>query len=694
MKTWTAAAALLAMMAPALLDATLGSPAWAQSPEPANAQIKGVYDDLDRFEQQAAGANASGANRILRLLKVTEGRLQGASDQDHASWQAAAQRLATLQQQLEDTAAGRPPAAAAPAQAASPTAPAVDTPAVEAAPSIEAAPALDSGSPEVAAAAAEIARLSAQVDTMAPGDKATGQQYLNELKAIGDRLRGVADKDAAWSETATSFNALQQRVVATANAAPAPGPATGAAPAAQGTAAADPNVERVLRELGFNDRNIQQMRGASVRMEERILADMTRIRDLLDQSPGREHPTWQEADIEWQRQMDLLAQKRLDAIRQQLDSLGEQIAGLDDVSLVSDQTVAQVRGHLETLAGEMAVYDSYASRDGYAETWNAHTRTAALLQERVAAAEATEKSFGDIPATVAAIEQRFRETPVPQALREFHSKEAVVTYAESMKKAYADSVQAARYLQQVDGRTGQVDKQTIQRLLHWADHDRMRQIDESLRETRNHLDGHWAQYQGVIDFRASDDPADPNHRANRFLLQGRFEENVTQLKEGLQFVSVAEAYERALGAEDDGTRSQQQAALQGALGKYEADFQLALSTMRMTPGTGDSELERIAADTLQNPNYGVNLPWKRLEVGKKAHREEARSEISGNSLITNLYKWDEFQVRTAEQVDGKWYVFINDLKYFYSGASTTPLDRWLVADRWQGEQILEENIGK
>jgi hypothetical protein len=90
----------------------------------------------------------------------------------------------------------------------------------------------------------------------------------------------------------------------------------------------------------------------------------------------------------------------------------------------------------------------------------------------------------------------------------------------------------------------------------------------------------------------------------------------------------------------------------------------------------------------------VNLPWARLEVGKRAHREEARSEISGNSIVTNIYKWDEFQVRTAEQVDGKWYIFVNDLKYFTSGASTTPLDRWLVSNRWQAEQILEENIAE
>ena len=105
-------------------------------------------------------------------------------------------------------------------------------------------------------------------------------------------------------------------------------------------------------------------------------------------------------------------------------------------------------------------------------------------------------------------------------------------------------------------------------------------------------------------------------------------------------------------------------------------------------------MEDIAAETLKNPRYGVNLPVERLEVGKKTHRKEARSEVSGNSIVTNIYEWDEFQARTVEQVDGKWFIFVNNLKYFYSGATTTPLDRWLVADRWQSSQILEENIHK
>jgi hypothetical protein len=681
MTNWTATAALLALMIPALA----AGPAEAEDPAAANSQIQAVYDDLTRFEQQAVGASKSSANRMLKLLKLTEGRLQGAPDQADPSWQAASQRLATLQQQLGDIAAGRPATAAAPA-------PATETPAVEATPAIEPAPPIVSSDPVVAAAASDLARISSLVDAMAPGDKVTAKQYLNELGEIGNKLRGVGNKDQAWADTAKAFNALQNRVVEVANAAPASAP--GAAPAATQSAAADSNVEAVIRELGFNDRNLQQMRGASVKMEQRILGDLTRLRETLDAATDHAQPRWQEADGEWQRQMDMLAQKRLEAIEQQLAGIGEQVDGLDTTVLTDADNVATFQNAIDKLAAEMQVYDTYASRPGYSGTWDTQTRVAMNLQQRVATAKAAESAFGDVKAQVAAFEQGLDAAPVPRAMQSFTDKAALIAYAEDMKKAYTAGAQTAAYMEQIEGKTSQVDKQTIQRLKRYAGTDRMRQIDDSLKETRAYLDGQWRVYEGVLEFRASDDPADAGHRANRFLMPGRYEENMAQLQEGLQFVAIQDAYEKTLGSEDDGTLQQRQAALETAIADYDSHFQLALSTQRMAPGIGDSELEEIAAETLQKPDYGVNLPWQRLEVGKKAHREEARSEISGNSLVTNIYKWDEFQARTAEQVDGKWYIFVNDLKYYYSGASTTPLDRWLVSNRWQAEQILEENIAK
>jgi hypothetical protein len=674
-----AAAVFAAMLAPAVVWAQ-GA---AQAPAPANNQIKGVYDDLNRFEHQASGARASSAKRILRLLKITEGRLKGAPNQDHPSWAAASQRLAALKQQLGDIAAGRQPGTTS-TQTATPSA----EPKIESAPAIEAAPAIESGDPVVAGAAQEIARISALVDEMAPGDKTTARKYLDELKAVGNTLRGAGTKDEAWSNAAKAFNALQKRVVAVANAAP------GGGAASSQTAKADPNIARAMRDLDFSDRQLEGLTGNSKRSEQRILRDLDRIRQTLDKVADKSSPAWKEADGEWQRQRDGVAQKRLEALAKKYDALGKEIAGLDSTKLLDERTAGSLNSRIDDLNAQIKVHDAYISKPGYAETWNTQSRVMTLLVERTAKAKAAEGALGDVAGTVARIEARLRAAPVPRALQEFKSQEAVLAYTKALVGAYADNVNATKYLQSIDGKTNQVDKKTIRRLLRWAGTDRMRKVNASLEESKMRLNGQWEVYKGALEFRATDDPTKPDHRANRFLMDGRYEENVGQLEEGLKFVAIADAFDKALAIKNGDLRARQQAALSNAIAKYKADFQVALSTVRMTPGIGDDKLEAIAAETLKNPKYGVNLPWKRLEVGKKTRRKQEVSSLSGSTLVTNMFDWEEFQARTAEQEGGKWYIFVNDIKYFYSGGTTTPLNRWLVAKRWKSEQILEENIDK
>jgi len=566
-----------------------------QAPPPANAQIQAVEADLDRLEQQAAGAgNAAGANRILRLLSLTEGRLKGAPDQGHPSWQAAAERLSALQQRLQAVASGRPPAAPPPAAAGAP----------------QAAP-----------------------------------------------------------------------------------PAAAAAPAATPVPAADPNVERALRELGFAARTLAGMRGADVRTEQRLLADLQRIGAFLQQIADKSQPRWQEAEAERQRQLAQLARLRVEAIRQQTAEAAERIAALAPLALLGDGAAPLARD-LARLGDELAVYDAYRADAALAPAWTEHAGAGALLERRLAEARAQEGALGDVAAEVAAIDRRLREMPVPPALADFDSKPAVLAYAEAIRAAHAQTVRDGEYLKAIDGKTDKVDRNTWQRLAYWVGQQRPQEIDRSLAGTRAALESRWTDFQAALDFRAADDPADPHHQANRFLGEGQYEANLGQLRRGLAFVEVASAYEAAVAIPNAETRQRQKAALEAALAAYETDYLAALAAVRMQPGVDDPALAEIAAATLRQPGYAVHLPWQRLVVGAKARRKEARTVASGGALVTNLYEWEEFQARTAERVDGRWYVFVNDLRFFHSGDATTPLGRWLVAKRWQSVRILEENIGK
>ena len=141
---------------------------------------------------------------------------------------------------------------------------------------------------------------------------------------------------------------------------------------------------------------------------------------------------------------------------------------------------------------------------------------------------------------------------------------------------------------------------------------------------------------------------------------------------------------------------------------YEKNYTKALELVRMPPAASDdSDLEDIAAETLSN--YEDVGEIERLVINAdKRHLTKETSEakfddidvsLSGDITLTGtettyFYEWDEFQVATAEPVGDKYYIFYNTLKFFTSGASTTPLNRWVIAGRFQGSEIPKDNIDR
>jgi hypothetical protein len=114
----------------------------------------------------------------------------------------------------------------------------------------------------------------------------------------------------------------------------------------------------------------------------------------------------------------------------------------------------------------------------------------------------------------------------------------------------------------------------------------------------------------------------------------------------------------------------------------------------------DEKLIAIAKEVLANPNYKDINPALRLVINSQrvTRHEKKEAEIRPGTVSTTAtiyeWQWDEFQVATAEKVGDETYVFYNTIKYFYKGAPTTPLDRWLLSGRFQGQKILAENIDK
>lgn len=73
--------------------------------------VKNAQIDIARFEKQASGLTAarrSNAKRILKLLELSQARLENSTHKDDASWQAVNQRFQDLRTQLERLIAGKP----------------------------------------------------------------------------------------------------------------------------------------------------------------------------------------------------------------------------------------------------------------------------------------------------------------------------------------------------------------------------------------------------------------------------------------------------------------------------------------------------------------------------------------------------------------------------------------------------------
>ncbi|MEQ9639789.1 MAG: hypothetical protein RIM84_07150 [Alphaproteobacteria bacterium] len=672
--------------------------AFAQMPPPADSNIKSVYADLDKYEGQIqSNQSKSTAKRVLRLLSITDGRLRSSKNQSDASWVAAEQRLAALQEKLNAIIEGRP--------AAQQAAPAKPAPAQQAAPA--AAP-VQSGDPKVQAAAAEIARISGLVDQMQPGDKANGQKYLNDLKAVGNQLRGIGTKDAAWNQAAQNYNALQKRILEVANAPAAAGgtgqtaqqpatqqPAQQAAPSNK----PDPNTERAMRELKFAERNVRNLRADDVRGEQRVLAELQRIGESLGKIQDRSHPSWQEA-VDYRaglyRQM---AEKRIGSLAKQMDSTEKAVRNSPPVEFLNQDLLAKMNNVLANYDRQLQVYAAYKDDPAFKDQFDRPVQIADLMDEMAAKAQASEGELGDVVAEVQAIDNRMKNTPIPVAPRhEEMSPETMKAWVDQILAAKAQAAKDAAYIEKIKGRTDKISKNDLQRLSYWVGQDRPRKIEESLQQMNGYFSANWPQHQRTLEWHAEDDPEDRNHQANRFVGEGRYDENMKRFNEIINFLDTAEVYEAAVGIDSKAERAKQREMTMQAIAKYQSDYKIAVGAVRMNKGVDDDELREIARQVLESGRYEDIGEIVRVETTKKSRRKEERGSISGTvtgaSVTSSVYEWDEFQAHTIEKHGDQYFIFHSTIKYFYSGGRKTPLDRWLVSGRFKGNPILAENIEK
>lgn len=244
---------------------------------------------------------------------------------------------------------------------------------------------------------------------------------------------------------------------------------------------------------------------------------------------------------------------------------------------------------------------------------------------------------------------------------------------------------------------GAIDSQRKSSLDHWIGFMAKDRVEQKIAAAAQMLDAWVDTGIRTAEFIEQTEAADPDHVANRLIGKGKAEEYTGRLQDGLQAAAVATAFDEGLGRGEGPDRGVQSARIQAAVERYRELVALALDSVRMpAPKSTDPELLAAAAQALKNPDYGVG-EWRRMVVNYDLHRKEKwegeyRTGTVYDTITVYEYVWDEFQVTTAEQVGGQWFMFANRLKYFHKGGPTTPIGRWILADRFQTTEILEANI--
>lgn len=491
-------------------------------------------------------------------------------------------------------------------------------------------------SPAVTQALQEIERMEGIAAALAPGDKTTGRKYMTDLGAIGTRLRTAPASDPRLAGAVERFNALQKKVVDTANAAPVP-----AAPAAGG---GTPAPAAAPSRLTSSD------------------------------------------------------QARFNRVQGNIRSLSQRVDGASLQALLDEREAAALKSSVANNRSDLDAFP--ADAQGVAEEKASLDAVAARLEAKLADAKAKGGEIGDVDAQLAAMEARIRANPVPpaQGFRPEAGPEAAATLMKSLSAIKAESVADLATLDKLAA--AGIKDQRIDRLRTWAGAERQRQVDETLRVIAQANDAAIARALEAAQFHASTDPALQDHRANRLLGDGRRAAALAEFDRGLVAIDNAVPIDAALGRKDGPDRARQKQALAAARAGYEDKYRAAVGLVRVPPaGMSDEKLLAAARDVLADPKHGAQ-PAKRMVVNSKQveRKEKKEADINVGTVTTTAtiyhWIWDEYQVVTVEAVGEEHFLFYNSLKFFQQGAPTTPTNRWVLADRFKGEPILAENIDR
>lgn len=291
------------------------------------------------------------------------------------------------------------------------------------------------------------------------------------------------------------------------------------------------------------------------------------------------------------------------------------------------------------------------------------------------------------------IENRYKWDMLPQALRPPITTEQADGYAATIKalkeNAKRDIAQLEAIKPDADDRRMKSDKE---RLTHWVKNEVPRQLDDSLRQTRHAFESAIFSHTDSLKFGAEIDMNDQDMVRNNLANPDNLEIREKAAREVKMYIDVLQRIDEQLGEKSQWPEKRKE--VEKYIEKFHANVAAAAAKIMPPKDIGDAELRKIAEETLKDPKYGVKA-WKRLIVNSaKQNRKFSNYEVQDRMVVRFDYDFDHFQATTIEEEGGKLFLYHNTLAFYRSGSNVTPLNKWVVRERFRGAMIVPENVDK
>ncbi|MGE0141790.1 MAG: hypothetical protein AB7T19_00735 [Planctomycetota bacterium] len=263
-----------------------------------------------------------------------------------------------------------------------------------------------------------------------------------------------------------------------------------------------------------------------------------------------------------------------------------------------------------------------------------------------------------------------------------------------------------------------LDGQKVGNLRAWLKTGWSRRLDEIERTVRERIASDVTTAMDSARFVLETKADDPGHVSNRILGKGRFDEQMTRLREGLAAIAIASTWDETMGSpavmgprgepvadtpDADPSkapdRKAQTTTLEEAVAHLKELAKVALHSVRVPAAVStDAKLLEIAKTTLANPKYGVHEVRRMVINAPLQHHTRREAWLRPGTVTSTIelyeYVWDQYQVTTVEEVGDELWLFANTLKRYESGDPTTPVGRWILSQRFELTPILAENVDK